>query len=319
MNELVSVIVPVYNAASYLNRCVDSLLGQTYKNVEVILVDDGSGDNSYEICKDYSAKYNNITALHKENGGISDARNAGMVHASGNLIMFVDSDDCVDSRMVEICVDNIDKYSADIVGFNWQVFCDEIPCAVYKKKVKIVKDQKIVPFFTVKNRLYCSVRYMYKKSILNENNLTFDKSIRSGGEDQLFIYNYVKHCKKAVEILYNGYFYYENMNSVSTGVVKPNHYNDINIRSYIYSDCPDKAKKRAKAHLLKGYIAFCLKAIKYGTTCEEDIIAKYRKIIKHNLAFILFTPHIDFKRKAAALSVSMSVKLSKKIAEKTDL
>lgn len=319
MNDLVSVIVPVYNAASYLKRCVDSLLAQTYQNYEIILVDDGSCDNSFEICKNYSVEHNNIVAVHKENGGISDARNFGLEHASGELIMFVDSDDCVDCKMIEVCTDNIDKYSADIVGFNWQVFSDKLPVATLKNKIKVVEGRKILPFFLVRNRLYCSVRYIYKKSILTDNNLSFDKNIRSGGEDQLFIYNYIIHCNKAVEIDYNGYFYYENVNSVSSGIVKPNHFNDISVRKHIYSDCPKKAKRRAKAHLLKGYIAFCLKAIKYGTTCEEDIVKKYRKIIKRNLAFIMFSRHFDLKRKAAALSVAVSVKLSKKLVNKISI
>ena len=107
------------------------------------------------------------------------------------------------------------------------------------------------------------------------------------------------------------------MNSASAGIVKPIHHNDITVRNYILSDC--KLKKRSKAHLLKGYLAFCLSAIKYGTTCEEDIITKYRKIIKKNLAFIIFSRFIDFKRKAAAMSVAVSVKLSKKLVNKISI
>ncbi len=317
MNDLVSVIVPVYNAESYLKRCVESLLAQTYKNFEVILVDDGSTDNSFELCNDYSKTFDNVIAVHKENGGVSETRNFGLSLAKGTYISFVDSDDCVDERMLEVCISAINKNSADMVGFDWQGFSGEaVPIAISKDKIKFLTQKKILPYFLINNHLYCAVRYFYKKEILENNAISFDKNIRSG-EDQLFIYKYIAHCKIVNIVSYNGYFYFKNMSSASAGVVKAIHYNDLAVRNYILSDC--RLKKRAKAHLMKGYLAFCLSAIKYGTTCEEDIISNYRKIIKKNLTFILFSRFIDFKRKAAALSVAISLKLSKKLVNKTNI
>lgn len=92
-NKLVSIIVPVYNVEKYLPKCVDSLINQTYKNVEIILVDDGSTDQSGNICDTYLEKDNRIVVLHKKNGGLSDARNFGIEHAKGDYYSFVDSDD----------------------------------------------------------------------------------------------------------------------------------------------------------------------------------------------------------------------------------
>ena len=91
--ELISVVVPVYNVEKYLERCVDSIIKQTYKNLDIILVDDGSQDNSGKICDKYKEKYNNIQVIHQKNQGLSIARNNGLAIAEGNYITFIDSDD----------------------------------------------------------------------------------------------------------------------------------------------------------------------------------------------------------------------------------
>ena len=96
---LISVIVPVYNVAAWLPRCVDSILAQTYENLEILLVDDGSTDGSGNICEEYAKKDTRIRVLHKENGGLSSARNAGLDAAAGAYIGFVDSDDWIAPEM----------------------------------------------------------------------------------------------------------------------------------------------------------------------------------------------------------------------------
>ncbi len=98
---LVSVIVPIYNVEAYLSRCVDSIINQTYKNLEIILVDDGSPDRCGEICDEYARKDSRIVVIHKENGGLSDARNTGIEKASGEYISFIDSDDWIEPEMIE--------------------------------------------------------------------------------------------------------------------------------------------------------------------------------------------------------------------------
>ncbi len=95
MNELVSIIVPIYNVSEYLERCIKSLINQTYKNIEIVLVNDGSTDNSLDICKKYQNKDKRIVVLDKTNGGLSDARNYGIERAKGQYITCVDSDDYV--------------------------------------------------------------------------------------------------------------------------------------------------------------------------------------------------------------------------------
>lgn len=122
MNEspLISVIVPIYNVEKYLNKCVSSIVNQTYKNLEIILVDDGSLDNCPQMCDEWITKDLRIRVIHKQNGGLSDARNAGMDIMKGKYVSFVDGDDYIDERYIEVLYDNLIKYNADIsqITFN---------------------------------------------------------------------------------------------------------------------------------------------------------------------------------------------------------
>ena len=111
---LISIIIPAYNIENYIAKCLDSLLNQTYKNLEIIVVDDGSSDNTGKIIDDYISKYGNIKVIHKKNAGVSAARNSGIEVASGDYIGFVDGDDTVDKEMFEVLIDNATKYGADI-------------------------------------------------------------------------------------------------------------------------------------------------------------------------------------------------------------
>lgn len=108
-DDLISVIVPVYNVEKYLHKCINSILNQTYKNLEIILIDDGSTDNSGKICDEYALKDNRIKVIHKENGGLSSARNAGLDICSGDYIGFVDSDDYIAEDMYEYLYVNLKK------------------------------------------------------------------------------------------------------------------------------------------------------------------------------------------------------------------
>ena len=118
MNNLrtkVCIIVPVYKVEKYIEKCIDSLVDQTYKNIEIILVDDGSPDKCPEICDSYASKHENVIALHKKNGGLSDARNFGVQFAKSDWVAFVDSDDYVEPQYIETLVELKEKYEVDMV------------------------------------------------------------------------------------------------------------------------------------------------------------------------------------------------------------
>ncbi len=132
-NEKISVIVPIYNVEQYLNRCVNSILNQTYQNLEVLLIDDGSPDSCGDICDKYAQTDQRIRVLHKENGGLSDARNAGMELATGAYLAFIDSDDWIDPQMLEILHTTLLEHGADIAECSYRnlysdITLEESPC-----------------------------------------------------------------------------------------------------------------------------------------------------------------------------------------------
>ena len=114
-NPLISVIVPVYNVAEYLSRCVDSILAQSYGNLQIILVNDGSSDDSGRICEEYAKKDTRIQVIHQKNGGLSSARNAGLDVSSGQYVGFVDSDDWIEPEMYEEMLALMERNAAQLV------------------------------------------------------------------------------------------------------------------------------------------------------------------------------------------------------------
>ncbi|MDU6723145.1 MAG: glycosyltransferase [Streptococcus mitis] len=125
MTEKITVIVPVYNVENYLNKCLDSLINQTYKNLEIIVINDGSTDNSGEICQEYAQKDNRIIYIEKENGGLSDARNVGLDKMTGSYVTFIASDDWVELDYVEILYKKIIEYQADISVGNYYSYNED--------------------------------------------------------------------------------------------------------------------------------------------------------------------------------------------------
>lgn len=138
----ISVIVPVYNIAPYLAQCIESLCGQTFSKVEIILVDDGSTDESGKICDEFAKKDSRILVIHKENGGLSSARNAGLAVASGKYIGFVDGDDFVSCGMYQELYKIAESYESEIVCCQFQTFNNDIPEKVEDSKTVTVLDTK---------------------------------------------------------------------------------------------------------------------------------------------------------------------------------
>lgn len=144
MSKKISVIVPVYNVEKYLDKCVKSIVDQTYKNLEIVLVDDGSPDNCPQMCDEWAEKDGRIKVIHKENGGLSSARNAALEIISGDYVLFVDSDDWLESDAAEVMLSGADSHKADIVygGFYFEKMNG--PCSVQKIKNTIYENEEIV-------------------------------------------------------------------------------------------------------------------------------------------------------------------------------
>ena len=184
----VSIIVPIYNVEKYLERCIDSLIGQTLDDIQIILVNDGSTDNSGKIAKEYAIKYQDkIIYLEKENGGLSDARNYGLLYATGEYIGFLDSDDYIDKEAYKAMYDKAKQENADYIecDFIWE----------YPNKIK--EDKRVE--YKNKKEMLAFVRVvawnkLIKREVIEENNLEFPKGLRY--EDVEFTYKLIPHLNK---------------------------------------------------------------------------------------------------------------------------
>ena len=177
MKPLLTVVIPVYNVEKYLKRCLESILSQEWKCYDILLIDDGSSDNSPQICDDYVKEYDFISVIHKENSGLSEARNTGILHAKGEYVYFPDSDDWIEPQTFVELAEELESREFDIISFNREfvkseeeiILSEPKTDQVYKGKeafVKMLKHSYITGFANDK---------IYKKSLFIENNILFPK------------------------------------------------------------------------------------------------------------------------------------------------
>lgn len=145
-NGLVSVIVPVYNTAEYLPRCIESITGQYYRNLELLLIDDGSTDHSLSVCRAYAARDSRIRVIHKKNGGVCSARNAGLREMRGEYFLFVDSDDALETAIIAQSMGCFGQYpDADMVVFGWKkLFVDGTTDSYLPREQRITNMEEAV-------------------------------------------------------------------------------------------------------------------------------------------------------------------------------
>ena len=208
MEKLISIIVPVYKVEKHLCQCIDSIINQTYKNLEIILVDDGSPDCCPKICDEYSKKDKRIKVIHKENGGLSSARNAGLDIASGEYISFIDSDDYISEKFIEVLYDLCEKNECDISECDFIKFEDIVKLNEVGKSVVIYTNDEIqnklyeiegYKHIVVWNKLY--KRYLYEK-------LRFP--IGKINEDEYCTYKAFFYCKTQIAYTTQQLYYYRN-------------------------------------------------------------------------------------------------------------
>lgn len=192
MQPKISVIVPVYKAEKYLHRCVDSILSQTFTDFELILVDDGSPDNSGVICDEYAVKDMRVKVLHKNNGGVSSARNVGLDSAQGEWLLFLDADDWLSCNTFDECLRIGDN--CDIIRFGYNSVFDENG-DITKKRLPDVAALKDYLRLVIERKTTMAIwGAMYKRSIFKLNKIYFDTTIRMG-EDWVVLVNVILHSK----------------------------------------------------------------------------------------------------------------------------
>jgi len=181
---MVSVIIPIYKAEKYLNECIDSVLAQTYEDLEVILVDDGSPDNCGAICDNYAAKDSRVKVIHKENGGPSDARNAGLAITHGEYIYFLDSDDYIVNNAIELLINRAEQENADLVFFNSETFAEDAEDLNYDEDFIRKHSFPTMPgtkMLGVLCKYKCYLPHapfmFYRSDLIKKNGITFVKGI----------------------------------------------------------------------------------------------------------------------------------------------
>ena len=214
MDEKISVIVPVYNVEQYLERCVDSIINQTYKNLEIILVNDGSTDNSGQLCDELARKDDRIRVIHKKNGGLSDARNVGIDEAEAELVGFIDSDDYIDEDMYEVLINNLKAANADLsMCGHYDVYNNVPESQVSDKKTWELSPQEAIKMvMEAKILSVTAVNKLYKKSLFSE--LKFE--IGKIAEDAFIMIKLLDKCNKIVATNEKKYYYVHRENSITT-------------------------------------------------------------------------------------------------------
>ncbi|NLL79351.1 MAG: glycosyltransferase [Clostridiales bacterium] len=216
VNEKVSVIVPVFNVEEYLTDCIESILHQTYSNLEIILVDDGSTDQCPQICDLYAAKDERIKVIHKENGGLADARNAGVKAATGAYIAFLDSDDYIDKDMYRILVSALQENDADIAVAKWQAFEKEPAQKKMEDDIRFVLNGKEVLDFLILGKDGYTISpsvwdRIYKREVIDG----FQFPVGKCYEDLLWTTQVFERAERCVYLNRTLYFYRQRDNSIT--------------------------------------------------------------------------------------------------------
>lgn len=229
MDSLVTIVIPIYNVEKFLNRCIQSIVSQTYEKLEILLVDDGSPDNCPSICDEWAKRDARIKVVHKQNEGLGMARNTGIDNASGDYICFFDSDDYVDSRIIERCVNNLIKKQSEIVTFGFSKVDSE--GNIYKSYIpsceknifcgKEITDDFLPDFISYKkNSKYKNLSIsawasMYSLKLIRKLGWRFVSERKIISEDIYSLIELVANCQRISVIEESLYFYCENPTSLT--------------------------------------------------------------------------------------------------------
>jgi glycosyltransferase involved in cell wall biosynthesis len=304
---MISVIVPVYNVEKYIRKCVDSICNQTYKDLEIILVDDGSTDNSGNICDEYKAKDSRIKVVHKNNGGLSDARNAGIEIAKGGYIAFIDSDDYIHERMYEVLMNNLEMTNSDISACEFVYKNENIneENILEIENLEIYSGKDVISLLWTDNvRTVVQWNKVYKKCIFD----TIRYPIGRYHEDTFAIHHILSKCSKIVFTNQKLYYYVQHENSIMS-VPSRKRIDDVEAayvdRIHFFKDKGnDMALHKSKEMLLNElvYIADTqirnnnIDIVKYVNNIYRKYYLKYFAYVKGKKYVYLFIHYKLYKR-----------------------
>lgn len=260
-NNKLSVIIPFCNSEKYIGKCIESVLNQTYKNIEVLLVGNCSTDNSISICESFASKDSRLRVIIEEKSGAAAARNRGIKESQGAYITFVDSDDYIEACMYEKLVDNLENTQSDMACCSFYYvyedgsFTDwyEPTLGKYIGKSPVVTGRECANIFLTSRDIegFCWNK-LFRKSIICDHGLSFDES-KIAFEDMLFIFNYLNQCKSIVLVDEKLYYYRQNSGSLTKDTRKE--------RRVEFTDTVNKIVDKANEVGLAGE-AKCYKAVR---------------------------------------------------------
>lgn len=270
--DLISVIVPVYNVEKYLNKCVESIVNQTYKNLEIILVDDGSTDSSGTICDQWAKKDNRIRIIHKENGGLSDARNKGLSVANGDYIGFVDSDDWIDLDFYKTLIINCKRYNADLAACKViKEFDDHEETFICDCTKELFSPEEAIETL-LNGKVFLAVVWnkLYKRTLFTDVEFPVGKI----HEDEFITYKVLGSAKRLVFNKSTYYYYRQREGSIMSTIS----YNNTDVLEAYYQRCiyikehfPNLYCK-SKIGLINPSYYYYKELRKKGKHCTEEIL-----------------------------------------------
>lgn len=320
MNSLISVIVPVYNVEKYLNECVDSLISQTYSNLEIILVDDGSTDSSFSICMKYKSKDSRIVVYHKDNEGLGLTRNYGLQKANGEFVTFLDSDDYLYPDAIKVMYEHIKKFDCDIVSAN-TVYKDEpmkicVDEGLYDhNKIMTVLMPRIMGNYPGVNDgyTYTATAKLYKKSTLMDLNILFPSERKLIWEDLVFSIDLFPKCNGIYVLNYPAYYYRYTETSLTHKYIPDKFSKVIVLYQYVKEkiellSLSEDAYLRLAYNFL-GHIRTCIKLeVYYSKNNGKKIaLANIRNICKNEVTRFIYSviPKNTFNKSQYILSIFM--------------
>ncbi|WP_296117110.1 glycosyltransferase [uncultured Eubacterium sp.] len=317
LGDLISVIVPVFNVEKYLVQCLESIINQTYKNLEIILCDDGSFDSSSEICDRYKILDNRVQVIHKKNGGLSDARNAGIDIAKGKYLTFVDSDDFILPNMIELLYDICITYQTDFAMCQCMECNDEddITCLCLnpsKKNVVIFENIKKMEAYLVTNKIETTAwKKLYRKNLFDD--LRFPKG--KIHEDAFTTYLLVDKAKRIGVTNEIGYVYRRNPLSIMNRGFSLKRLDIIEAKNKQLKFIKNKYPKLYKYGCTDLIYAcnFCLKEMELGDFYDENIEKMIQKTYRQYSKYYLKAHNVSFKGKLFTLCAFIKTKFARMV------
>ncbi|MBR5564908.1 MAG: glycosyltransferase [Roseburia sp.] len=285
-NALVTVIVPIYNVEEYLPRCVDSIIEQTYRNLEIILVDDGSTDTCVKICDEYEKKDERIIVVHKKNGGLSDARNVALDIAKGDYITLVDSDDYLKEDYVEYLYSLLTENQADIATCELKKVYDGEELEECQEDIEVIDGVSALECMLYQRKVApCAVCKLYKRELLDT--IRYPKGIYY--EDLATIYRILLQGCKVVIGKKQKYYYYQRRNSImnQTFNEKKLHrlYVTEELKEYVEERCPQLIEAASARCFLAGIQVY--REIPYKQINKKYIDEAWDQIRRYRMSVIM--------------------------------